>query len=258
MDLNSFNILGKRVIVTGGARGIGAEMCRTLSRAGAAVSIFDINVKQAKEVANGIKNAHTQALAFEVDVRNPEQIAYAVSKTVEILGGVDILINDAGVTGHAPLTDMSLAEWRKVIDTNLTGTFLCSQAAAKYMIQSGKGGKIINISSMSAFIVNRGSNNAHYCSSKAGVSQFTKSAACEWAQYGIRVNALAPGYFATEMAMEAALKYPEIRKSIEDSIPLGRVAQPEEIGGIVLFLCSNASDYLTGTTILIDGGYTCW
>jgi len=258
MNLDSFKLDGKRAVITGAAQGLGAAMCRALSDAGASVSIFDLNGDKAEEVAESLRSLGRQAIAVQMDVREPDQVKMAFEKTVAELGGVDILINDAGVTGHASLEDMSLSEWNRVVDTNLTGPFLCSQAAARQMIKQGTGGSIINISSMSAFVVNRGSDNAHYCSSKAGVNHFTKSAACDWAKYGIRMNAIAPSYFATEMAYEAALQYPEVRQRIENSVPMGRVAQPEEIGGLAIFLCSDASSYLTGTTVLIDGGYTCW
>lgn len=258
MNINSFKLDGKRAIITGGAQGLGAEISKALSNAGASISIFDLNGTGAEKVAKSIKEKGNKAIAIQMDVREPDQVEDAIKETVSSLGGIDILINDAGVTGHEPLEEMSLKEWNRVVDTNLTGTFLCSQAAARQMIKQGTGGSIVNISSMSAFIVNKGSNNTHYCSSKAGVSHFTKSAACDWAKYGIRMNAIAPSYFATEMAMDAALKYPEIRERIEKSVPLGRVAQPDEIGGLAIFLCSEASGYMTGTTVLIDGGYTCW
>jgi len=250
-----FSLKDRVALVTGGRRGLGLAIAKALQENGAVVSVADRRF----EISEGNQGTRSDGLyKYKMDVRYKDQVNSVVSKIVEKHGKLDILINNAGVTGHQKLEEMELDEWNRVMDTNMTGTFLCSQSAVKAMIAKGVKGNIVNVSSMSAFIVNRGSNNAHYCASKAAISQFTKAAACEWAPYDIRMNAIAPSYFATEMAIEAALKYDDVRKRIENSIPIGRVGQPHEVGGLVVFLCSDESRYITGTTVLIDGGYTCW
>jgi len=251
-----FSLKDRVALVTGGRRGLGLAIAKALKENGAVVTVADRRF----EIFEGDQGSlfDDGLFHYKMDVRYKDQVDSVVSNIVEKHGKLDILVNNAGVTGHQKLEEMELDEWNRVMETNMTGTFICSQSVAKALIDKGIKGDIVNISSMSATIVNRGSNNAHYCASKAAVSQFTRAAACEWAPYHIRMNAIAPSYFATEMAIEAALKYDDVRKRIEDSIPIGRVGQPHEVGGLVVFLCSDESSYITGTTILIDGGYTCW
>jgi NAD(P)-dependent dehydrogenase (short-subunit alcohol dehydrogenase family) len=231
-------------------------MAQALAEAGAHVAIPDINGDGARQAAEEIAQLGVRTLAMECDVRVAEQVRAAVDKVHEELGGPDILVNNAGITRWAPCEEMSWEDWNDVVQINLTGVFLFSQACARYMLAAGRG-SIINIASMSAFIVNHPQPQVSYNATKAGVVHLTKSLACEWAQRGIRVNAIAPGYMNTPMAAP----YFAEKKYYDNWIartPMGRAGEPEELGGAVVYLASDASSFMTGHTLVIDGGFTCW
>ena len=253
--LSSFNLENKIAIVTGAARGLGKAMATGLAEAGADIVIPDINYKEAKKAADEISELGVETLALKCDVTEKSDVQDMVQKVVGKFNQIDILINNAGICKNIAAEEMSLEDWQEVIDINLTGVFLCSQAVAKEMIDNNKG-SIINISSMSAEIVNYPQPQCSYNASKAGVSQLTKSLAAEWAEHDIRVNAIAPGYMKTDLTKEIIEKNPERKEHWIEPTPMKRMGKPEELKGLVVYLASEASSFMTGNIMNIDGGYT--
>jgi NAD(P)-dependent dehydrogenase (short-subunit alcohol dehydrogenase family) len=250
MDI--FNISGRKALVTGAARGIGKVLALTLAEAGCDVSLVGLHIEGVEEVAAEINEMGVKALAYQADVSKKDEVDTAFSETSKEFGRLDICVNNAGVSFQMPIEDMPEEEWDNIIDTNMKGVFLCSQAAARIMIPQ-RSGCIINLASISGHAVNVPQKQAVYNSSKAGVAMLTKSMALEWAPYGIRVNALSPGYMKTEMTLSTMSHlFPEW----EAITPLGRLGEPEELRGALLFLASDASSYMIGHDLIIDGGYT--
>lgn len=246
-----FSVEGQVAFVTGGGRGIGKVFCLTLAEAGADVAVIDIDPETASQTAKEIEAMGRRALAIKADVTKPDEVERAVQQTVERFGRIDILVNNAGICIHENAENMTDEQWDAVMDVNLKGVFNCCRAVGRVMIKQG-GGKIINVASMSALIVNRPQNQVAYNASKAGVVMLTKSLAVEWAQYGIRVNAISPGYTLTEMTKKVSHLFPVWKPMI----PMGRLCEPEELRGALLFLASDASSYVTGHNLVVDGGYT--
>ncbi|NLN16971.1 MAG: glucose 1-dehydrogenase [Firmicutes bacterium] len=253
--LDAFRLDGKKAIVTGGGQGLGKAMATALAEAGADVAIADLNADSAAAVAKELEGLGRQSMAVQVDVSNEEQVKAMVAKVVEAWGTVDILINSAGINRRNKLIDLAVEDYDAIMDVNLRGTFLCCQEAGRIMVAKGSG-SIINVSSMSAFIINKDRPVGAYCASKAGVNLLTKGFAAEWAKSGVRVNAIAPGYFKTPLNFPwmATEQGPEALSLT----PMGRFAEPEEIGPLAVFLASPASSFITGHVVLIDGGYTIW
>jgi NAD(P)-dependent dehydrogenase (short-subunit alcohol dehydrogenase family) len=250
MDI--FNISGRKALVTGAARGIGKVLALTLAEAGCDVSLVGLHIEGVEEVAAEINEMGVKALAYQADVSKKDEVDTAFSETLKEFGRLDICVNNAGISFQMPIEDMPEEEWDNIIDTNMKGVFLCSQAAARIMIPQ-RSGCIINLASISGHAVNVPQKQAVYNSSKAGVAMLTKSMALEWAPYGIRVNALSPGYMKTEMTLSTMSHlFPEW----EAITPLGRLGEPEELRGALLFLASDASSYMIGHDLIIDGGYT--
>jgi len=246
-----FSIEGQIAFVTGGGRGIGKVFCKTLAEAGADVIVVDIDPDTASQTAGEIEEMGRDALAVKADVTKSDEVDRAVQVSLDRFGRIDILVNNAGICIHENAEDMTDEQWDAVMDVNLKGVFYCCRAVGKVMIKQG-GGKIVNVASMSALIVNRPQNQVSYNASKAGVVMLTKSLAVEWAQYGIRVNAISPGYMLTEMTRKVSHMFP----LWEPMVPMRRLGEPEELRGALLFLVSDASSYVTGHNLIVDGGYT--
>lgn len=252
--MNFFSdLVGKVAVVTGGNQGIGLTLANTLAKAEAQIIIVNRRPSEGEEAAKSIRETGGSAISIPADVTKRKSIKEMVEKTLERYGKIDVLVNCAGMIVRKPATETTEEDWDWTMDINLKGLFLCCQAVGEQMIRQRRG-KIINISSMMATL---GSiNRAPYCASKAGVTQLTRALALEWAKYGIYVNAIAPGIIRTSLNDAYLKSNPEREEKVIRKIPLGRFGKPEELAGIALFLASDASDYLTGQTIYVDGGYT--
>lgn len=238
----------KTALVTGGARGIGREIALCLAREGANVVIWDVNPESAKSTAKDIEDLGVKADYAQADVTKFNQVEESVNKILDNFQKLDILVNNAGITKDNLLLRMSEADWDAVINVNLKGTFNCTKAVAKVMLKQ-KSGKIINIASIIGIMGNFG--QANYAASKGGIIALTKTTAKELASRGICVNAVAPGFIQTEMTAKLPA---EIQQKMLAQIPLSRLGKPEDVANLCLFLASSESDYITGQTIIIDGG----
>ena len=247
-----FDLSGKIAVVTGGGSGLGRQMAEGLAECGANVVLCARTVERCEEVAEELRALGVQALALACDVRDPPQIQAVIDAAVAEFGTVDILVNNAGTSWGASPEEMPLAAWQKVIDVNLTGPFLFTQAAGNVMIREG-GGKVINIASVAAFkgAPSEALNAIGYNASKGGLVSFTRDLAVKWAKYGINVNAIAPGWFPSEMS-QVVLERSGGR--LVEHIPLGRYGGDDDLKGAVAFLASAASDFVTGITLPVDGG----
>ena len=254
--LAMFDLKGEKAIVTGGGQGLGREMALALAEAGADVAVVQRRVEVAEQTAEEIRKLGRDSFAMKVDVSKTEDIRNMVAVAKGRFGKIDILINNAGIAHHVPAAELSEEDWDRMIDINLKGVFLGSQMVGREMIKQRKG-SIINIASMSGFIVNRPQPQAHYNTAKAGIVMLTKNLAMEWAKYNIRVNAIAPGYIKTPLLAQN-LGPGKIGEEWVKLTPMGRLGEPFELKGLALFLASKASSFVTGTTVVIDGGYTCW
>lgn len=247
---NPFDLSGKVAIVTGASRGLGQYFGRALAKAGADLVITSRNLPSLTDFKAEIEALGRQALPVELDVRNYDSIQQMVARVMEVYGKVDILVNNAGCNIRKPALEITWDDWNMVLDTNLRGSFFVAQAVARVMIPR-KYGRIINIGSVTSVFGYAGITP--YCASRGGVKQMTMSLADDWGIHGITVNCLAPGWFKT--AQNAVLyEDPEWVEYICDRIPLKRPGQPTDLEGIVVFLASDASAYITGQTILVDGG----
>ena len=251
-----FDLGGQTAFVTGAGSGIGQAIAVGLAEAGADVACFDL--PGSRDLAGTVARiqAHgRRALALEGSVTSADELATAVARTEAELGPLSLAVNSAGIANAQPAEELELDRWQRMLDINLTGVMLSCQAQARVMLPRGKGA-IVNIASMSGSIVNRGLLQAHYNTSKAGVIHLTKSLAMEWAERGIRVNCISPGYTATPMNTR-----PEVAEQVkifEQTTPLGRMAEVEEMVGPAIFLCSPAASFCTGVDLIVDGGFVCW
>ena len=248
-----FNLTGRKALVTGAGRGIGRVLAISLAQSGCDIAILEKNMKDGRNVAEEIKKLGRKAVAIKVDVTKKADVEKAFTAAAKQLGGLDIVINNAGVCIHEAAEDTPEEHYDFVVDTDMKGVFFCCQAAAALM-KPQKKGSIINIASMSGSIANYPQKQAHYNAAKAGVILLTKCLAVEWVDYGIRVNSISPGYTRTEMTVK--LSAPEMIVQWESMIPMRRMAEPQELAGAVIYLASDASSYTTGSDIIVDGGYT--
>ncbi len=252
MILDQFSLKGKAGIVTGGGTGLGKGMATALVQAGGAVLLVGRRMDVLEKAAGELDKYGAKVIPFSADLSKMGDIPRVVDRAVKEFGKVDFLINNAGTIRRAPCEDFSEADWDVVLQTNLKGPFFLAQAAARTMIAAKRPGAIVNTSSLIAFI--GGKTIPAYAASKGGLNQATKTMANDWAKYGIRVNAIAPGYFITDVT-EALQKNKERYTEIVSRIPMGRWGRPEELGGMAVFLVSDASGYVTGQTFVVDGGW---
>jgi gluconate 5-dehydrogenase len=256
--MSLFRLEGKRALLTGASRGLGREMALALAEAGADVVIVAREEAALEAAAEEIARFGHDVATVRKDISRPEDAEEMAREALERFGGFDVLVNNVGNrTLDVPTSDLSYDDWQRVIDLNLTHCFLCSRIIGAGMIER-RNGKIINIASMSGIIVNRGINGRAYETAKAAVLAFTKTLAADWAPYNINVNAIAPGYFLTDVNREWFRKKPELGHAVTDQIPMGRCGEPAEIGPLAVYLASEASSYMTGSTVVIDGGFTLW
>lgn len=252
-----FDLSGRVAIVTGAGSGLGVAFAEALAEAGAAVVCAGRTLSRVEETAAGLRGRGFRALAHATDVTVEDDVIALVRRAEQEFGGIDILVNNAGTAGGAAPEALSLASWKKVVDVNLTGVFLCAREVAKSMIAAGRSGSIINIASVLGMVASQPVATAAYSASKGGVVNMTRDLAVHWATRSIRVNAIGPAYFRSEMTA-GLLDSPKLMKAIEVRTPMGRVGAPDELKGAIVFLASQASSYVTGQTLYVDGGWTAW
>lgn len=258
--LDLFKLTGQVAIVTGGARGLGRQMALALVEAGADVAICDLLEEEGLRTAAELTALGRQSFFGKVDVTHVDEIEGFVEHVIERLGKIDILVNNAGMSSDGMALDEEPDDaWRRMIDTNLSSMFYFGKRVARHMIDRGVGGVIINLASINSLVISNIAprHNVPYCVAKAGVAQLTRGMAADWVSYGIRVNAIAPGTMLTAQTA-ASRKYPEIVERIIANTPMKRYGEEEEIKGLVVYLASPASSFMTGSLVVMDGGTTIW
>jgi gluconate 5-dehydrogenase len=257
--LDRFRLDGKRLFITGGSRGLGRAMALAIAEAGADVVLVGRDADSLATTAADIRARGRRAFDIQADIGQPEECEAACSKALADFGPIDIVINNVGGRRiNVPTEDLDLARWQSIIDLNLTSTFICTRILGKAMMERGRGGRIINVASISGMVANRGIGGRSYETSKAAVIQFTRATAADWAPHGITVNAICPGGFMTEPNVRWAKENPEVISTFKSLIPAGDFGQPDDLGPLAVYLASDASRYMTGAALVIDGGYTLW
>jgi NAD(P)-dependent dehydrogenase (short-subunit alcohol dehydrogenase family) len=249
-----FSLEGRVAVVTGAGRGLGRTMALALAAAGADLVAAARSRDEIESVAGEARSLGRKATAVQVDCTREDDCERLASSALDSFGRIDILVNNAGINVRKPILDVSLDEYRSVLATNLEGYFLCARAVGRHLVAQGSG-KVINVSSIMGRVALP--SQGAYASSKGGIEQLTKVMALEWAPSGVQVNALAPTYFETELT-RPLFDDPERNVFIRDRTPAGRWGQPHELAGAAIFLASSASDYVTGHTLVVDGGWTAW
>lgn len=253
---NPMDLSGKTALVTGAGQGIGLSIAKTLAAAGADIAVADFNAETGGRAAAEIQGMGRKAQFIQVDVRDSGSVQNMVAATIAGFGQVDILVNNAGIVKNTPAEDVSDEEWLNIINVNLNGVFWCCRAAGQHML-ARKSGSIINIASMSGIIANKPQPQTAYNVSKAGVIMITKSLAGEWADRGVRVNSVSPGYIGTELT-KLGLSKKEWSETWLAMTPMGHIGEPVDVANAVWYLASEASKFATGSNLVVDGGYTAW
>ncbi len=254
--LERMRLDGKAAFVTGGARGIGKAIAEAIAEAGCDVAIVDLDIAEAQKTADEIAKLGVKTIAIQTDVTNEDEVTEMMDKILKAFGKLDVAFCNAGICLNVAADEMTYDQFKKVIDINLNGVFLTSQAAAKVMLKQGRG-SIINTASMSGHIVNVPQPQCAYNASKAGVIMLTKSMAVEFAKKGVRVNSISPGYIGTDLILEAE----HLKALIAEwngLSPIGRLGRPDELQAIAVYLAGDASDFTTGSDFVIDGAFTCF
>ena len=257
--LDRFRITGKRLFITGGSRGLGREMALAIADAGADIVLVGRDAPSLDKTAADVRALGPSAWIIQGGCRHRRTMRTGLRARTYSYGPIDILINNVGGRReNIPTEDMPLEKWRTLIDLNLTSAFLCTKLIGKAMIERGQGGRIINISSISGLVANRGIAGRHYETAKGALLQFTRAVAADWAPHRITVNAILPGGFMTEPNQRWSKTNPDVIANFKAQIPLGDFGQPEDLGPLAVYLASDASRYMTGAGLVIDGGYTLW
>lgn len=257
--LDRFRLDGKRLFITGGSRGLGREMALAIAEAGADCVLVGRDQASLAETAREIENRGRTATTIVADVGLPAEAERACRQALDECGPIDILINNVGGRRiDTPTTEMPLEQWQKIIDLNLTSTFLCTKLIGGAMVARGGPGRVINVASISGMVANRGIGGRSYETSKAAVIQFTRATAADWAPHQVTVNAICPGGFMTEPNQRWASLNPAMIETFKSQIPAGDFGQPQDLGPLAVYLASDASRYMTGAALVIDGGYTLW
>lgn len=253
-----FDLSGKRAFVTGGSRGLGREMALALAGAGADIALVARPSEALNTTADEIRALGRRAWPLGADMARPAEAEALCHRALDEIGPFDIVINNLGGRRVSIATqDLDLATWQQMMDLNLTATFLCSRILGGAMIAAGRGGRIINIASINAMVAGKGIGGRHYETAKAAVVQFTRSLAVDWAPHGITANVICPGLFATAPNRAWQRTHPEVIAGLLADIPMGHMGAPEDIGALALYLASDSARFMTGASLVIDGGYTC-
>lgn len=257
--LDRFRLDGKRLFITGGSRGLGREMALAIAEAGADVILVGRDQASLDKTAGEIRDRGRIATTIVADVGLPAEAERACQIGLDAGGKIDILINNVGGRRvDIPTVDMPLEQWQALVDLNLTSTFVCTKLIGGAMVKRGGPGRVINVASISGMVANRGIGGRSYETSKAAVIHFTRATAADWAPLGITVNAICPGGFMTEPNQRWSQLNPEMIQTFKSLIPAGDFGKPEDLGPLAVYLASDASRYMTGATLVIDGGYTLW
>lgn len=257
--LDRFSLSGKRLFITGGSRGLGREMALAIAEAGADVILTGRDAESLERTEADIRALGREAVSIRADLGNPSECEAVCREALADHGPIDILINNVGGRlVNVPVEEQSLEDWQRILDLNLTSTFLCTRLIGGKMVSRGKGGRVINVASISGMIANRGIGGRSYETAKAAVIQFTRATAADWAPHGVTVNAICPGGFFTEPNQRWSREHPEVIDEFLKAIPMGKFGDPGDLGPLAVYLASDASRYMTGASLVIDGGYTLW
>jgi gluconate 5-dehydrogenase len=254
-----FRLTNKQLFITGASRGLGRAMALACADAGANVILVGREPESLAKAADEVRAFGRQAMTVQADMSDPAQCESACREALDKYGPIDILINNVGGRRqNIPTREMPLDMWRQMIDLNLTSVFLATKVIGGAMVERGQGGRIINIASINALVAGRKIEGRHYETAKAAVVQFTRAVAADWAPHKITANAILPGGFMTEANQRWKQVHPEVIETFQQQIPMGRYGEPEELGPLAVYLASDASAYMTGASLVIDGGYTLW